>query len=51
MEKEEKLKNIAIITYSRAYNYGSALQAYALNSFLRKLGCNVKTIDYTTEKQ
>ena len=30
MEKEKKLKDIAIITYSRAYNYGSALQAYAL---------------------
>ena len=51
MEKEKKTKDIAIITYSRAYNYGSALQAYALNYFLSKLGYNVKTIDYTTKRQ
>lgn len=51
MENEKKLKDIAIITYSRAYNYGSALQAYALNYFLSKLGYNVKTIDYTTKRQ
>ena len=47
----KKKKNIAIITYSRAYNYGSALQAYALNFFLNNSDCNVRTIDYTTERQ
>lgn len=50
-KRKETRKNIAIITYSKAYNYGSALQAYALNFFLSNLGCNVKTIDYTTERQ
>lgn len=45
------MKKIAIITYSRAYNYGSALQAYALNKFLRTNGFEVKTIDYTTKGQ
>lgn len=45
------VKKVAIITYSRAYNYGSALQTFALNCFLRSLGNDVKTIDYTTRKQ
>lgn len=42
---------IAIITYHRAYNYGSALQAYALNKYLNDTGVNCKTIDYITERQ
>lgn len=45
------MKRIAIITFSRAYNYGSALQTYALNRYLTVLGNIVKTIDYTTENQ
>lgn len=45
------MKRIAIITYSRAYNYGSALQTYALNHYLTMLGYDVKTIDYTTHSQ
>lgn len=45
------MKRIAIITYSRAYNYGSALQTYALNHYLTLLGNDVKTIDYTTQSQ
>lgn len=45
------MKKISIITYSRAYNYGSALQTFALNSYLRKLGNEVKTIDYSTKQQ
>lgn len=44
-------KKISIITYSRAYNYGSALQTYALNFYLRKLGNDVRTIDYTNKQQ
>lgn len=35
----------------RAINYGSALQAYALNAYLRKQDFDVYTIDYTTESQ
>ena len=45
------MKRVAIITYSRAYNYGSALQTYALNRYLTQLGNKVKTIDYTTKEQ
>lgn len=45
------LQNILIITYARAINYGSALQAFALNRYLTDNGFNVKTIDYTTETQ
>ena len=42
---------IAIITYHRAYNYGSALQAYALNKYLRNIGVECETIDYLTVRQ
>lgn len=42
---------IAIITYHRALNYGSALQAYALNHYLRKQGVEAYTIDYSSEGQ
>lgn len=42
---------IAIITYSRIYNYGSALQTYALNKYLTDLGHDVKTIDYAQPQQ
>lgn len=42
---------ISIITYLRAVNYGSALQAYALNQFLRDNGYDARTINYTTEAQ
>lgn len=45
------MKRIAIITYSRAYNYGSALQTYALNRYLTEFGYEVKTINYTTKEQ
>lgn len=45
------MKKIGIITYHRAYNYGSALQAYALNKYIRDLGYDAQTIDYRTEGQ
>lgn len=45
------MKKVGIITYHRAYNYGSALQSYALNYFLRTYGFDVKTIDYSNENQ
>lgn len=39
------MKKIGIITFHRANNYGAALQAYALQSFLsRKYCCDV--LDY-----
>ncbi len=42
---------IGIITFHRAYNYGSVLQAYALNYYLNKLGITTETIDFWTERQ
>ena len=41
----------AIITYHRAVNYGSALQAYALNAYIRSLGIECETIDYRPQRQ
>ena len=40
---------IGILTYHRAENYGALLQAYALSTFLRKLGHKVSFIDYWPE--
>jgi hypothetical protein len=37
---------IGILTYHRAHNYGALLQAYALRSFLEKIGHNVEFVDY-----
>lgn len=42
---------IGIMTFHRSYNYGSALQAYALNAFLRNMGYDAFTIDFWTERQ
>lgn len=44
---------IGIITYHRAENYGSVLQAYALNKYIRDLDqeYEVETIDYYNENQ
>lgn len=43
---------IAVITYHRAINYGSALQAYALNRFLNKQNeVECRTIDYIPKGQ
>lgn len=46
------MKNkIGIVTFHRAYNYGSVLQAYALNYYLNKMGMQAETIDFWTERQ
>lgn len=39
-------KTIAILTYHRAENFGSALQAYATQEYLLLCGYDVKIIDY-----
>lgn len=39
-------KKVGIITYHRSENYGSALQAYALQSYLAENGFDVRIIDY-----
>ena len=43
------MKNIGIITFHCSYNYGSVLQAYALQKYLIKQGYNVKIIDYRSK--
>jgi hypothetical protein len=37
---------IGILTYHRSHNYGALLQAYALQTYLRKLGHQIEIIDY-----
>ena len=44
---------IGIITFHRAENYGSVLQAYALNRYIRNIkpGAEVEEIDYESDIQ
>ena len=44
--------NIGIITYHRAENYGSVLQAYALNKYIKNINSkfHVETLLITTMK-
>lgn len=43
------MDNIGIITFHCSYNYGSVLQAYALQKYLTKCGYTVKIIDYRSK--
>ena len=43
-------KKIGIITQHRVVNYGSMLQAYALQEKLVELGCESEIIDYYPER-
>ncbi|GEN29585.1 MurB family protein [Halovibrio variabilis] len=38
-------KKVAILTQPLGHNYGGILQAYALQTYLKKLGCEVETLD------
>ena len=40
---------IGIITFHCSYNYGSALQAYALQHYLENIGVDAEDIDYVSE--
>lgn len=40
------MKKIGIITFHCSYNYGSMLQAYALQTYVKSLGYDVKIIDF-----
>ena len=42
---------IGIITFHAAFNYGSMLQAYALQTFLEKKGHQVEIINFRPEIQ
>lgn len=37
---------VGVITFQNANNYGAILQAYALQTSIQKLGCEVQVIDY-----
>lgn len=41
---------VGILTFHRAHNYGAVLQCYALQFFLKSLGCDVFVIDYKNER-
>lgn len=40
---------IGILTFHCAHNYGAVLQTYALQSYLKGIGCDVEVIDYRPE--
>lgn len=40
------MKKIGILTYHSGYNYGASLQAYALQTTIEKLGCDVEIINF-----
>ncbi|MDD2476371.1 MAG: polysaccharide pyruvyl transferase family protein [Dysgonamonadaceae bacterium] len=45
------MKKVAIITFHSSHNYGSVLQAYALQNFILKLGYKCEIINFRTERQ
>ncbi len=45
------MRKIALLTYHSAYNYGSVLQAFALQQSLRTLGHPTDIINYRMEEQ
>ena len=40
------MKTVGIITYHKHYNYGTMLQAFALQEAIRKMGCRTEIIDF-----
>lgn len=44
-------KKVGIITYHAAHNYGSMLQAYALQQTILKMGFDCKIINFRTKRQ
>ena len=41
---------IGILTYHKSINYGSVLQAWALQNILQSIGCDAEIIDYEPKK-
>lgn len=37
---------VGILTFHYAYNYGAVLQAYALSTYIKSIGCEPNVIDY-----
>lgn len=44
-------KRVGIITFHASHNYGSMLQAYALQRVIMELGCECEIINFRTERQ
>ena len=44
-------KNVGIITYHSAYNFGSVLQAYATEKAIESWGYNAQIINYRMQSQ
>lgn len=52
MEKiQEMKKSVGIITFHASHNYGSMLQAYALQQVILKMGFDCEIINFRTKKQ
>ena len=47
----ELIQIIGIITFHSAYNYGSVLQAFATQTFIKKLGSENEIINYRLDEQ
>ena len=45
------MKKVGILTFHASYNYGSMLQAFALQHILKNFGYESKIINFRTEKQ
>ncbi len=50
-EVEAPAASVGIITFHAAYNFGSALQAYALQEAVKRAGCAPKIINYRMKAQ
>lgn len=44
-------KKVGILTFHGVHNYGSCLQAYAMLTTIKNLGCESEIINFRTEKQ
>ena len=42
--------NVGILTFYKDDNYGSVLQAVALKTYLKSIGCESKIIDITSQR-
>ena len=44
------MNKIGILTYHTGYNYGASLQAYALQTIIKKMGFQCEIINFETER-
>lgn len=51
MKKESDKKSVGILTFHASHNYGSMLQAYALQRTIENLGFDTEIINFRTERQ